>query len=406
MVVHFDHGLTFDRCMEALKWGFSSIMFDGSTGTMEENTNSTSELVRIAHAMSASVEGEIGHVGQADTGDNDAQNFYTTPEEAVKFVSETGVDALAVAIGTAHSVYKSKPVLDIDRLKAIHQALDTPLVLHGGSGLSEDDFRNTIQAGIANAYIQVINIVDIVAELVDVQEPLAHNLSILPVFGGCLANFCHCVSFLLEHKLLHRVHRVRYIGKSKDIGGGVLYIHTPVTGNINTSFDRTVAIQRRSHFRPYAVEHIILRILEDTQSLAGTLEFFCEDLVEFFEIGDVIRNHSIHCAPHRIQQVHRVNILVAIFVTGNAEPLATGNRYLPGKILRHTGTKLAVNEHIVIGEGRNAGAVSGHYVTGIAEQIHVYILVPHQEQVVVVIDHVIAFENHKTHIINGSRGWR
>lgn len=153
VVVHYDHGLTFDRCMEALKLGFSSIMFDGSAGDTEENLKNTREMVRIAHSMGASVEGEIGHVGQADTADNEASDLYTTPAEAIEFVERTGVDALAIAIGTAHGAYKSKPKLDINRLKEIRAALDTPLVLHGGSGLSDDDFKNTIAGGIAKVNI-------------------------------------------------------------------------------------------------------------------------------------------------------------------------------------------------------------------------------------------------------------
>ncbi len=153
VVVHYDHGLTFERCMEALQLGFSSIMFDGSTKSEEENLRETAELVKIAHALGASVEGEIGHVGNAADGDGQTSEQYTTPKEACRFVEATGVDALAVAIGTAHGAYKTKPKLDVARLKEIRNALNTPLVLHGGSGLSDDDFKNTIQNGIAKMNI-------------------------------------------------------------------------------------------------------------------------------------------------------------------------------------------------------------------------------------------------------------
>ncbi len=152
VVLHYDHGLTFDRCIEALKLGFSSIMFDGSAGDTDQNLADTAEIVKIAHAFGASVEGEIGHVGNADS-DTDPSDMYTTPEEAMAFVRRTGVDALAIAIGTAHGAYKTRPKLDIDRLIAIRRAIDTPLVLHGGSGLSDDDFRNTIREGIAKVNI-------------------------------------------------------------------------------------------------------------------------------------------------------------------------------------------------------------------------------------------------------------
>lgn len=153
VVVHYDHGLTFERCMEALQLGFTSVMFDGSAGDAEKNLADTAEIVRIAHAMGATVEGEIGHVGEASTNDGALTDLYTTPEEAASFVESTGVDALAVAIGTAHGVYKARPRLDIVRLQEIRAALDTPLVLHGGSGLSDEDFRNTIAAGIAKVNI-------------------------------------------------------------------------------------------------------------------------------------------------------------------------------------------------------------------------------------------------------------
>lgn len=153
VVVHYDHGLTMERCIEALKLGFSSIMFDGSAGNIEDNLKNTREMVKIAHLMGATVEGEIGHVGQADLGDNELSDSYTTSQEAKEFVQETGVDALAIAIGTAHGAYKSKPNLDIERLKEIRRNLDTPLVLHGGSGLSDDDFRNVIRGGIAKVNI-------------------------------------------------------------------------------------------------------------------------------------------------------------------------------------------------------------------------------------------------------------
>ncbi len=153
VVVHYDHGLTFDRCIQALKLGFSSIMFDGSAGDAEQNIKDTAEIVKIAHSFGATVEGEIGHVGQASSGDNAVTDSYTTPEEAEEFISKTGVDALAIAIGTAHGAYKEKPCLDIGRLKEIRARVDTPLVLHGGSGLSDDDFRNTVREGIAKVNI-------------------------------------------------------------------------------------------------------------------------------------------------------------------------------------------------------------------------------------------------------------
>ena len=153
VVVHYDHGLTFERCLEALQLGFSSVMFDGSAKAYGQNIEETKEIVKIAHAFGASVEGEIGHVGEAAQGDESLENMYTTVAEAKEYLENTGVDALAVAIGSAHGVYKKKPKLNIARLREIEGAVSVPLVLHGGSGLSDDDFKNTIREGIAKVNI-------------------------------------------------------------------------------------------------------------------------------------------------------------------------------------------------------------------------------------------------------------
>lgn len=151
VVVHYDHGLTFERCMEALQLGFTSVMYDGSAQPYEENAANTREIVRIAHAFGATVEGEIGHVGSADQ--PRGEGGYTTAQEAARYLQDTGVDALAVAVGTAHGVYRVKPRLSLRRLEEIRAATAVPLVLHGGSGLSDDDFRGAIASGIAKINI-------------------------------------------------------------------------------------------------------------------------------------------------------------------------------------------------------------------------------------------------------------
>lgn len=153
VVVHYDHGLTLERCREALELGFTSIMLDGSTKTYDENVEMTRKAVAMAKEFGASVEGEIGHVGNAADMDEMDDSGYTTDEEAIRFVADTGVDALAVAIGTAHGAYKRKPKLSLERLRSLKKAVSVPLVLHGGSGLSDDDFRNAISDGIAKVNI-------------------------------------------------------------------------------------------------------------------------------------------------------------------------------------------------------------------------------------------------------------
>lgn len=145
--IHLDHGKSFDGVMYALKAGFSSVMFDGSSLDYEENVAQTAEIVKIAHAMGVSVEGELGYVGRVGQDVVDASGF-TSPDQAEDFVGRTGVDALAIAIGNQHGQYKGTPKLDFDRLKAIRSRVGCGLVLHGGSGIADEDFVEAIRCGI------------------------------------------------------------------------------------------------------------------------------------------------------------------------------------------------------------------------------------------------------------------
>lgn len=151
VALHLDHGQTLKAVMTAIHNGFSSVMVDGSSLPLEENIAVTRKIVEIAHAADVSVEAEIGHVaggeGAFDGSDVD-KSMYTRPEDAKTFYEATGVDALAVAIGTVHGVYKGVPKLDIDLLEDIKQQVKIPLVLHGGSGVSDEEFTKAIQAGI------------------------------------------------------------------------------------------------------------------------------------------------------------------------------------------------------------------------------------------------------------------
>ncbi len=157
VVVHYDHGLTFEQCLLALKYGFSSIMYDCSTAGYEDNVRSVKKITAIAHTFGATVEAELGHVGNAEGVDNaepdNLEALYTDPAQAKEFVTLTGVDALAIAVGTAHGAYKLPPKLDFSRIEAIAALLPTPLVLHGGSGLTDVDFRTAIQSGISKVNI-------------------------------------------------------------------------------------------------------------------------------------------------------------------------------------------------------------------------------------------------------------
>ena len=155
VAVHYDHGLTFEKCMEALRLGFTSIMYDCSTLGYQENLAGVAEMVRICHAQGATVEGELGHVGDNEGAGKleKPSDYYTDPDQAVDFVKQTGVDALAVAVGNAHGDYRFPPKLDFGRISEISTRTDTPLVLHGGSGLSDDDFREAARRGVCKVNI-------------------------------------------------------------------------------------------------------------------------------------------------------------------------------------------------------------------------------------------------------------
>ncbi|VYU34479.1 class II aldolase [Clostridium tertium] len=148
VAVHFDHGLTLEKIKEALEIGFTSVMIDGSKLSLDENINLTNKAKELANMYNASIEAEIGIVGGSEDGSENIKMIYTDPLEAKKFFEETNVDALAVAIGNAHGVYKYSPKLNIDILKEIRDKVKAPLVLHGGTGITEDDFRACTQNGI------------------------------------------------------------------------------------------------------------------------------------------------------------------------------------------------------------------------------------------------------------------
>ncbi len=153
--VHYDHGLTFEKCMQALELGFTSIMYDCSTAPYEENIEKVAEMVKICHAMGRTVEGELGHVGD-NAGAGKLENpsdYFTDPETAADFVKRTGVDSLAVAVGNAHGDYAFPPKLDFERIRVIAEKTGVPLVLHGGSGLSDTDFKTAVKEGVAKVNI-------------------------------------------------------------------------------------------------------------------------------------------------------------------------------------------------------------------------------------------------------------
>lgn len=145
MAFHLDHGASDEAVARAIRYGCSSVMRDASELPLDENIAVLKNVTRFAHDLGVSVEGELGHIGVAAQG---VSQEYTKVDEAVRFVNETGVDALAVLVGTAHGHYKQAPVIAVDRIREIAEATDTPLVLHGGSGVPDDQIQASIKAGI------------------------------------------------------------------------------------------------------------------------------------------------------------------------------------------------------------------------------------------------------------------
>ena len=149
--VHLDHGEDFDYCKQAIGLGFTSVMIDYSTLPYEDNVKGTAEVVAYAHARGVDVEAELGALPQREGGGESAADptaLYTKPELVPDFLAKTGVDALAIAFGTAHGIYKTTPVLNLDIIDEVRKKTDIPLVMHGGSGISHEVYRDVIRRGI------------------------------------------------------------------------------------------------------------------------------------------------------------------------------------------------------------------------------------------------------------------
>ena len=156
-VMHLDHGYTFPALVKAIRAGFNSVMFDGSALPFEENIARTRHVVDVAHAVGVQVEAELGNIGGAEGAGPGTGVALTDPDKAVEFVERIECDTLAVAIGTAHGVYKKKPQLDFDRLAVMRKKVRVPLVLHGGTGVPDEGIRRCVALGISkiNVYTQL-----------------------------------------------------------------------------------------------------------------------------------------------------------------------------------------------------------------------------------------------------------
>lgn len=149
--VHLDHGEDIEYCKRAIKLGFTSVMIDCSTLPYEQNVAITKEMVEYAHAKNVDVEAELGALPQREGGEEKVENpsdLYTKPQLVPDFLQQTGVDALAIAFGTAHGIYKSTPVLNMDIISKVRRLSSVPLVMHGGSGISKEQYKEVIKLGI------------------------------------------------------------------------------------------------------------------------------------------------------------------------------------------------------------------------------------------------------------------
>lgn len=159
VALHLDHGSSFEMVIKCIRAGFSSVMFDGSHYPLEENIRLTKKVVEVAHSVGVSVEGELGTIGgvedDLEVAEEDA--MIANPEEAIRFWEETLVDALAIAVGTAHGMYKGEPKIRYDIIEKVSKQVEAPIVLHGGSGVPDESIRKAIQLGVGKINVNTEN---------------------------------------------------------------------------------------------------------------------------------------------------------------------------------------------------------------------------------------------------------
>lgn len=146
--VHLDHGTDLDYVRRALELGFTSVMYDGSEQSLDINRANTCIIKEIAERKNISIEAEVGSMGAREAGSGGGESIYTDPEAAAEFVKSTGIDALACAFGTAHGIYLKQPKLDFERVRKIKSMINIPIVMHGGSGVSNEDYKKVISCGV------------------------------------------------------------------------------------------------------------------------------------------------------------------------------------------------------------------------------------------------------------------
>jgi fructose-bisphosphate aldolase class II len=189
--VHLDHGEDFDYCKRAIALGFTSVMIDYSTLPYEENAKGTKEVVDYAHQNGVEVEAELGALPQREGGGESSvsnpSDLYTKPELVPDFLAKTGIDALAIAFGTAHGIYKTKPVLNMDIITKVRELTDFPLVMHGGSGISHEEYKEVIRRGIGKinyySYMSYAGYASAKQTICEKEADFFHNLALNAQFA-------------------------------------------------------------------------------------------------------------------------------------------------------------------------------------------------------------------------------
>lgn len=208
--IHLDHGSTIDQVMLAIQSGFTSVMLDASTCSLEENISICRKVVEISHAINVTVEGELGTIGKTDPGVEAGTDeiIYTNPGDAVRFVEETGVDALAIAIGTSHGIYPKdkKPELKLDLLKEIKSKVNIPLVLHGGSANKDSEIAEAVQLGISK--------INISSDIKDAFYKKCREVLIDPVIREPNAIYPQCIA-AMKKVAAHKIELFNSEGKAK-----------------------------------------------------------------------------------------------------------------------------------------------------------------------------------------------
>lgn len=202
IAINLDHGRSYEDIMLGIRSGFTSIMVDRSSLPYAENVAETKEVVRMCKPLGISVEAELGHVGQGQNYKTDGVSNLTEPQEAAAFIKETGVDCLAVAIGTAHGRYKGTPYIDFERLEKIVEACeDTPLVLHGGSGTGDENLARAVRSGIQKVNLATELVVAGKEELEEfIKDPNFDKWKLIPSFiNGYKKRLAHYVRLFQQH---------------------------------------------------------------------------------------------------------------------------------------------------------------------------------------------------------------